>query len=562
MATPPKVADMFSDSASPVEAAERFDSYKSELVKSLATPRSLPGAPDFEQQSNADVLAKALGSAEISKALSPELVSSVRNSLAEAGIGKEWTLGTGANGNPVASGLVAFDLEAPAKLLTPRPTPLRNRIPRKKGIGSAHRFKVISGFTGTGTGNVGIFHPGITEGGVTSQGTGNQPGGSPFSTFLRGASISYAGYDQAVNYKQFSASDSVSWGAQFAGQGYEDVRQLSQSTLLYSSMLLEERMLLGGRGTDSGFIGGIVPTVGLAPRSAVSPEVNITGATTAVAVQVVGHGTWGSGVLSTVVSSTSFAGVIDVNITNANSSGALSYDIYVGTGSTTPAAGAMWLAASGITSSKFTIQGALPTSGTSATAAAAAADTSAYASGYDGILSYACGPNAGYVNHVNGTLSTSNPGNEFNVAFASLYDSVKADPDEILANGHDRKQLSDTLKAASGNSYRINLANAGDAHNAQIGTLVTGIQNEITGKMVDVTVHPWLAQGVMPILSWTLPLPDSNVSDVFAAVNVQDYMGISWPVSQFLYESSSYWMGTFICYAPGWCGSVMGVQVA
>jgi hypothetical protein len=81
----------------------------------------------------------------------------------------------------------------------------------------------------------------------------------------------------------------------------------------------------------------------------------------------------------------------------------------------------------------------------------------------------------------------------------------------------------------------------------------------VTGKMVDVTVHPWLAQGVMPIISWTLPLPDSQVSDVFAVYNVQDYMGIQWPVNQFLYEASSYWFGTFICYAPAWNGAVIGI---
>jgi hypothetical protein len=40
-------------------------------------------------------------------------------------------------------------------MLTPRPTPLRNRIPRKKGIGTSHRVKRILGYTGTGTGGVG-----------------------------------------------------------------------------------------------------------------------------------------------------------------------------------------------------------------------------------------------------------------------------------------------------------------------------------------------------------------------------------------------------------------------
>ncbi len=71
---------------------------------------------------------------------------------------KEWSLT-----NPVSTGLVPFDLEAPAKLLTPRPTPLRNSIPRVKGQGGSRRFKVISGFTGTGTGGQTTTQPGIGE---------------------------------------------------------------------------------------------------------------------------------------------------------------------------------------------------------------------------------------------------------------------------------------------------------------------------------------------------------------------------------------------------------------
>ena len=420
---------------------------------------------------------------------------------------------------------------------------------------------MISGFTGSGTGglsgNAALFHPGITESAPQTQ-----FGGNAGPQYLRGAKISYAGYDVALPYKQFSVSDAVSWAAQFAGQGYEDVRQLSQTTLLYSSMLLEERMLLGGRGTDAGFSGALVPTVSVVPRAintgGHTGETAIVSPGTNIYAQVVGHTTWGNSVLTAAASVASGSGVVDVTVTNAGTSGGLSYDIYVGTGSTAPATSAMWLAGT-TNGNKFVIQGALPTSGTNAVAAAAAADTTANASGYDGILAYCTGSQAGSVSELNGPLSVANPGDEFNQVFANLYDSVKADPDEILANGHDRKQLSDTLKAASGNSYRITVDNAGQAHDARIGALVTGVQNEVTGKMVDITVHPWLAQGVMPVISWTLPLPDSQVSDCFAVYNVQDYMGIQWPVNQFLYEASSYWFGTFLCYAPAWQGAVIGI---
>ena len=103
--------------------------------------------------------------------------------------------------------MLPFDLEAPAKLLTPRPTPLRNSVPRVKGQGGARRFKVISGFTGTGTGGITTTQPGINE---SSTNTG--PGGL---AYIRGPQISYAGYDVTLNYVTTSLSDSVSWQAQF-----------------------------------------------------------------------------------------------------------------------------------------------------------------------------------------------------------------------------------------------------------------------------------------------------------------------------------------------------------
>jgi hypothetical protein len=115
MANLPKVAEMFGDQDSPREIAERFEHYKSELNKSLSAPRPLPNGPGSAELNEVESLEKALGSNVISKALAPELVDSVRNALAESQIGKEWTAGTGSNGNPVPGGLAAFDLEAPFK---------------------------------------------------------------------------------------------------------------------------------------------------------------------------------------------------------------------------------------------------------------------------------------------------------------------------------------------------------------------------------------------------------------------------------------------------------------
>jgi hypothetical protein len=39
-------------------------------------------------------------------------------------------------------------------------------------------------------------------------------------------------------------------------------------------------------------------------------------------------------------------------------------------------------------------------------------------------------------------------------------------------------------------------------------------------------------------------------------------MGINWPVIDFQYQMSSYWQGTFVCYAPAWNASITGIAAS
>lgn len=470
-----------------------------------------------------------------------------------------------------------------AKLLAPRPTPLRNRIARRRGVGTAHQFKTITGFSGTGTGGVGLMRPGITESTTTQFGAIN---------YLRGPKISYAGTQSSVPFIQFGVSDQVSWAAQYSGQGYEDLQQLSKTSVLYSSMLLEERMLLGGRGTSGSFSGALAsPAVGsLSVAAAGTGEVGNTATIATLYVAVTAVSIWGESV-PTIVSTTGLSAVSSGDVVVVPISpvpGALGYHVYVGTNNTISGGVYTGLYPAQIAQIATGLQpglaapgiiGTIPSAGTvriqftgAGTGGApntgnnpGTTDTTASATDYDGIVTYCTGPNAGYVKAINNTFAGAdgaNVGNSFGVAFDALYESVKADPDEILANGSDRKQVSDQLKLESSASYRITVDNASQAHNAQIGALVTGVQNEVTGKMVDITVHPWLPQGTMPIISWTLPLPDSNISETFAVYNVQDYLQIVWPVTQFAFETSSYWYGTFVAYAIPWCGALTSIWKA
>jgi hypothetical protein len=544
MAEAVKASDLFGDS-SPKDAALKMEEYLGTLDKALSYGSAVPGqAPVADPASQIEALVA-------NKSISPDALGALNSALAAqrgamGDIVKDITLAS-----PLSTSFAQFDLEAPAKLLTPRPTPIRNKIPRKKGVGTSHRIKRITGYTGTGTGGQGNVWPGVTESTTTAFGS---------ISFQRGPKISYTADDVIFPYFSYSLSDAVSFDANFSGLGYQDLRQLSSTSTLYASMLMEERMMLFARGTASGLSGVLAaPTVTLTARSAATGETALTNAT--YYVYVTSDGGFGEGVVSTVASQATSSQLLDITVTNV--SGALGYKVYVGT--STGVANARYVGR--ITSLKGTLQG--PTStvttgdnlvfNTTGTLASTLTEGSAYATGYDGILAQIA--SGGTVNRVNSTFSTSNPGAEFQTIFSTLYDTVKADPDEIFLNGSDRKQLSDAIKNGSTANYRLNLTQT-DSGDYVGGAVIGGLYNEITGKLVDLTVHPWLPQGVAPVMSYSLPIPDTEVSDVWAAVNVQDYMGMQWPVTQFAYEFSTYWRGGFVGYAPAWNGLVTGIKSA
>ena len=553
----PSARDLFADATSAKAAAENMEEFSSVLNKSFSNPSTVPGQAPSQSDPTA-----MLESLIANKSMSADALAGLNSALASqrsasADLIKDITLTS-----PLSTSFAAFDLEAPAKLLTPRPTPLRNKLPRKKGVGTSHRVKRITGYTGTGTGGQGNIWPGITETTTTAFGSIN---------YERGPKISYTADDIVLPYNTYSLSDSVSWDANFSGQGFQDLRQLSSTSVLYATMLMEERMMLMGRGTASGYAGALsAPTFTKAAPSTTGSQVALAATTYYINVTtdagVSGSG-FGESIVGTESSQVVGAGAVLTVTVSTPVTGALGYNIYVGT--TTGNANVKYQGTLRGTGT-FTIQGAGTTglvgnnaafTTTGAAATRAAADTSAYATGYDGILPTVLGTTTGYNNAINTTFSTANPGNEFQVAFGKMYDAVKADPDEIFLNGADRKQLSDAIKNGSTANYRLNLTQT-ESGNYVGGAVIGGLHNEVTGKLVPLTVHPWLPQGVAPIVSYALPIPDSQVSDVWSNFLVQDYVGVQWPVNQFSYDFSTYFRGTFFCTAPAWNGAVSGIVSA
>ncbi|MFD2421664.1 hypothetical protein [Amycolatopsis pigmentata] len=493
-----------------------------------------------------------LANDEINKAIGASNVSSIEEAL---NIQKDISLTSPiGSGTGTSTGLTLVDLHGPAEELVPVDTPLRNTFPRTQGVGTALQYKQITGFTNaqTGTG-LPLLHPGIAD---TTQNNFAVSGSSNALYYNRGPKISYTGQNKSAAYFQFGLSDEVTWSAFFAGQGFQDVRELSQTSTMYASFLAEERMTLYGRGTSGNGYSGAV-----AAPATVTATPSTTGGTLAASttyhVWVAAVSGFGTSVAtdSGAITTTGSTGSITVYWTPVQ--GATGYQVFFG--SSAGATNAFFVSSVGwagnSTTPAITLAGPVPSTG----ATAPTADTSTQAIGYDGILPICLSSSAGYVGNVNGKFSTTNPGTELQTAFVSMFNTNLARPAQVLANVQDRKQLSDLLKGSSATGFRITIDADGQAGH-QLGQIVTGIQNEGVGNMVDLDVHPYMPQGVMPILTHTLPFPNSNITSCWEYRNVQDYMGISWPQMQFSYDFSTYWYGTFLCRAVPWQGALYNIQ--
>lgn len=481
-----------------------------------------------------------------------ELVARHVSEMLNEPLRKEWTLSA-----PVPSGIVPFDLEAPSKLLFPRPTPFRNSFPRIKGQGASHRIKVIDGVTGSGTANITSMNPGFLENATTVT-----PGSG--INLVRPNYIQYAGYDQVQTFVSSGLSDAVTWQAEYQSHGFDDVRSLSATSLLYASMLAEERTILFGRGTVANGYSGPLSAPASVTATAVAASVAPSSTATAFGTGSVWYlvaadagdlisasGGMHQGPTTTAASVAVTAGqAIQVTV-GSGVTGALGYNLYVAS----VQAGPYYLA--GRSGYNIVYAGGQPSSGPSATAGAA--DASAFSYNYDGLFANGSA-SAGYTKVLNAPLSTTNPGVEFFTAMASLYDSVKGSPDELWLNGWDRLQLSNALlNNSSTTAYRVFIPNQ-QSDDVKVGAIVQSLLNPVTGDEVAVNAHPWFPQGAAFLRQRTLPIPQTNISETYAVACAQDYIQVNWPAIDMTYQSSTFWISTLVSYAPQWQGFITGIQ--
>ena len=569
-----QLEEMFSDAESATERGERLELLEKSLNESIARhdskrdafvqPGTVPegtrtgiikggrvdvAALDARRQRAAETVAKSLDpsvQAEVLAAL--DEMKALQDDLY-----KDITVASPGNLHP-------YDLEAPAKQLVPRFSPLVNEVARQKGIGTAREFRRILGYTNTGMGGVSDLTPFFNS---------ESDSGTPTFGALalrRGQKISYAMDVKTANYVEMSLSDMVTYKAQFSNLGFENSRALSQLALLWAHKLGEEKAMLWGRGASgSGYEGAVAAPTVSTPTSAAAGTGSGFGTT--VFVKVTSYTGQGESLpFAEQTSSTLTAGrPLQIPIT-VQPTGAIAYGVYASTTTGTETFQGFFVPTSGnLVINTYVTGGRVVPS----------ADGSSNANGYDGFLSVLSDPaQAGYFArfdvtypgmNINGNATAANNVGDkpWQDAFAALYASVYADPEEAWINVQQRRQLADYVRAAGSGAaaYRIAIPEP-DANGVRIGAIVTGLHNESspTDRMVALRVHPYMPTGASFIRSVRLDIPNSGIGDTTEVTSVQEYMSVDWPEIQFTYDASTYWYGTLVHYAPKWNACILGLQ--
>ncbi len=466
--------------------------------------------------------------------------------------------------SPLASGFVPFDLVAPSRLIYPVYSPMRNKIPRTPGQGNSRRAKLVNGISGSRTaGSVGN----------SIRWSINEFDGGSFSSWPNG--LPAAGAQNAVDlnipYKFFGLSESLSWLAQFGGQGFEDISSLANLILLQEAMIAEEDAIFSGTGTALSTPSA--PTV--VARAAGTGEVPVTGGTTTIYVVVTATNYYGETLPSTAGTAAVASGdVYDVTIVPVR--GAFQYNVYVTTGAS---AGTYYLYKKGQGGTLLTLQGALPVSGANppthdtGTSSAndfeglmsildghAVTDASVYPAGWSGVgTNKAVGATLGIAPMFTVLQQLWDTGSSAD-GVAGAY---RANPAELVCEGTDASRLATDLlnNNSDATAYRMFISQD-DVGGIRSGAAVSEFQNPITRAVVKVLVHPWLTQGTAFVMSYTLPMSWTNVANCWEMVMVQDLLSVSWPVIDPTFRYSIFEYGSFVGYGPQYSAVLGGLQVS
>lgn len=472
----------------------------------------------------------------------------------------------------LANNLVAYDLEAPAKNLYPVLTPIRNRIPRRTrgaGAGDAVNWKQVTAIAGaSGLPSM----PWVPEG-------------------QRAPRMSISTEDKSANYVTIGLETDVTFEAQSAGQGFEDVMATSGMRLLQQTMILEEYALLGGNRSvalgatatptlAAGGSGATLPSATYSVRvfaltfegylmasiaGGIKRSVTLTGMDGATYALNGGSSAAGTAATQAIT----LGEVLSCSVTAIR--GAVAYAWYVGT-----AGNEKLEAITTINSATFSA----PLAGTGQALSAisdAATDRSRNASmAFDGLLYKAFESSSlAYYN----ALATGTPGTgtvlaassrgtitQIDTMLKSFWDNYRLSPEEIYVNSQELTNIYNKCMVSGSNPLvRFNIdASNPNAVTFAAGAIIGWYVNPYSlngGQFIPIRLHPNLVAGT--IMAWCQNLPayyqSANVPQVAEVQCRRDYYQIPWPIVTRANATGVYAEEVLKVYAPFALGVITNI---
>lgn len=473
------------------------------------------------------------------------------------------------------SGLTFYDLEAPAKSLFPVLTPLRNAIARVTGgRGIQANWRAVTGINTT------QVRAGVAEG-------------------QRGGAITHTTADYLAAFKFAGLEDYVTFEADWAAQGFDDVKALAVQNLLRSVMIQEEFMDLGGNASVAlGTCG--TPTLVDVPDGGALTH-NKTYNVRCVALTLSGYQQVAGVANGTVNDAAAIASVqikrtfsrTNMDATSDTVAGGcsqVSAQAQVSTAndskghgikaSVTPKTGAVAYAwfwgengSDVLLGAVTTINSVLITATATGTQnvtdfTTSAADNSTDSLVYDGLLTQIMksGSGAYFVDLATGTpgtgtaLTSDGAGGvtQIEAALASFWDNYRLSPSKIYVNAAQLQDIS-KLVVANGGAPLIRFAGEQGGGSLAAGVVVNSYLNKITGQSLKIEVHPNMPVGTMMFWSDSVPYPVSNTGTLVRKLLRRDYYQIEWPLRTRRYEYGVYFDGVLQNFFPPAFGIVRNI---
>jgi hypothetical protein len=466
-----------------------------------------------------------------------------------------------------SDGLVAYDLEAPSRNLYPVLTPLRNRIPRivkNSGAGTGAHWKEVTAITGSG---------------VTSMAW--VPEGQ------RAARMSLTTQDRSASYVTLGEEADLSFEAESAAAGFEDVMASTGMRLLQMLMIKEEYAILGGN-----------RNVALGTPSAPTVTTSSTGGS-------IGAGTYNVAVVALTLegyAAASLSGGVKTqesitgqdsktfnlnggssNKSSTSSTGALTGTTNVIKATVTAIKGAVAYAWYAGESGSETLQAITTINSVELTSLTTgyqdlsdiSADRSKNATyAFDGLLYAAFNSSQAYYKALatgtagTGTgLTASGRGSidEIDNMLESFWSNYRISPEEIYVNAQELRNITEKVLTGSGTpmirfNFDINEQNPSVVAGQVVGYYFNPFSMN-GGQLVPIRLHPNLPAGT--IFTWAENLPGSyqsaNVPFTARMQCRRDYYQIPWPLVTRARETGVYAEEVLKVYAPFALGIITNI---